>query len=203
MGILFRKERGSLIFTKIGWISLVTVIIGLSSSFVDTIWAVYMHSFIDNIALIGFLSSFLTLVSFFSFFLIVPLIEKSSKSRLYFITLLLFGLCYLLFAVTHNFYLFLVLAIAVSILISLKITCFWIIVRDSSSEKHLSRNEGLNYTFLNLSWLIGPLVAGTLSARYGINFIFALSAVFVFIGLFIFRASKIKDVNKEKRMDKN
>ncbi|OGJ20040.1 hypothetical protein A3K73_03975 [Candidatus Pacearchaeota archaeon RBG_13_36_9] len=203
MGILFRKERGSLIFTKIGWISLVTVIIGLSSSFVDTIWAVYMHSFIDNIALIGFLSSFLTLVSFFSFFLIVPLIEKSSKSRLYFITLLLFGLCYVLFAVTHNFYLFLVLAIAVSILISLKITCFGIIVRDSSSEKHLSRNEGLNYTFLNLSWLIGPLVAGTLSARYGINFIFALSAVFVFIGLFIFRASKIKDVNKEKRMDKN
>ena len=203
MGILFRKERGELIFTKIGWISLVTIIIGLSSSFVDTVWAVYMKGFIGNIALIGFFSSFLTLVSFFSFFLTVPLIERSSKSRLLFITLLLFGFCYILFAVTNNFYLFIVLAIAVSVLISLRITCFGIIVRDSSSEKHLSRNEGLNYTFLNLAWLVGPLIAGLISKRYGINLVFALSAVFVFIGLFIFKVSKIKDVNKKKRVDKN
>src|SRR4030042_4451428 len=201
MGVLFRKEQGFVI-TKMGRLAVITFIMGLSSAFVETIWAAYMYSFINNVAIIGFISAFFTLVSFFSFFFVIPLVEKSSKSKLFLITLFLFGFSYILFALTKNFYLFLVLTTILFILFSLRMTCFGIILKDMSSERQLSRNEGLNYAFLNLAWMIGPLIAGPISEKYGFNIIFVLSAIFIFIALLIFKLSKIKDANIKKRLDK-
>lgn len=202
MGILFRKDK-VFALTNIGWLAVTTAIIGLSASFVDTIWAVYMNSFVQNIAIVGFISAFLTLVSFLSFFLIIPVLEKSSKSKLFSLTLILFGISYVLFAINKNFYVFIILSAIISILITLRMTCLGIIVRDKSSERQLSRNEGLNYTFLNLSWLIGPLIAGYFSKKYGFNIIFLLSAIFIFIAFLFFRISNIKDTNTKKKIDEN
>lgn len=202
MGILFKKDK-AFALTKIGWLAVTTAVIGLSASFVDTIWAVYMNSFVQNIAVVGFISAFLTLVSFLSFFFIVPVVEKSSKSKLFSLTLILFGISYAFFAINKNFYIFIILATIISVLINLRITCLGIIIRDKSSERQLSRNEGLNYVFLNLSWLIGPLIAGYFSEKYNFNFIFLLSAIFIFIAFLFFKMSNIKDVNIKKKIDKN
>jgi len=202
MGLFFRRQKG-VALTAIADLSIVAAIAGLSFSFIDTIWAVYIDSFVNSIVLVGFISGFLTLVSFISFFFVIPVIEKYSKSKLFSYSLILFALSYLLFSWITNFYLFIALSFFVSILFSLRVICFGIIVKDKSSERHLSRDEGLAYTFFNMAWLIGPLIAGYFSAAYGIRSVFILAAAFVFLAFVFFRVSKIKDVNIDKKFHKN
>lgn len=200
MGVLLRKQKG-FVFTGIAKLAIILFISTFSFAFIDTIWAVYINSFVHSASLVGFISAFLTLISFFSFFFIIPLIEKSNKSKIYSYTLLLFAITYILFAINQKFYFFVILAFIATILHTLRITSFGIIVRDKSYEKNLSRNEGLMYTFMNVSWVIGPLLAGFISEKYGINLVFVLSAVFVFLAFFLFKLSKIKDANIKKKAD--
>ncbi|MDO8528458.1 MAG: MFS transporter [Nanoarchaeota archaeon] len=203
MGILIHKQRGVPGLTKIARLSIIMLIIAISAAFIDTIWAIYMDSFIDNMSIIGFISAGLTLISFFSFFIIIPLIEKSNKSKLYSITLLMYVITYILFAINSKFYLFIVLAFILTILTTVRITTFGLIVKDKSSKSELSRNEGLVYTFMNAGWVVGPLIAGLIADKFGINRVFILAAVFMFMAWVLFRISKIKDSHRKKKADLN
>ena len=82
MGLLVKKRSGAWLLTGMAKLSFVTFLVALSLSFVDTIWAVYIESFLHNPSLVGFFSGFLSLVSFISFFVLVPLIERKNKAVL-------------------------------------------------------------------------------------------------------------------------
>ncbi len=203
MGILVSKHTRVSPFSKIGKLSVIGLIVSLSSAYISTIWAVYMDSFVNSIIFVGILSSILTVISFLSYFFFIPLIEKSDKGKIFSCTLFLFIISYILFAINHNFYLFLVLAVVITILFTLRITSFGIMVRDNSKDKEVSNNEGIIYTFINLAWVVGPLVAGFVASELGINWVFLLSALFLSFGLIIFKVSNINDINGKKRVDKN
>ncbi|HUS49193.1 MAG TPA: MFS transporter [Candidatus Paceibacterota bacterium] len=203
MSILLRKFRGIPRTTGIARLAIVGFIVSFASALISTIWAVYMDSFLKSIVLVGFISALLTLVSFIAYFLFIPLIEKKSKSKIFFFTLILFAVAYVLFAINTKFYLFIILAFLITILMALRTTSFGIIVKDKSSEKQLSRNEGLMYTFMNIAWVIGPLIAGYISSSFGIGIIFTLSAIFILIAALFFKLSKISDANIKKKADTN
>lgn len=203
MSVIFRKQKEDVRITTIGRLSIIIFISALSFALIDTIWAIYMDSFLNNIALVGFLSALFTLVSFISYFFFIPFVQKTSKSKIYSYTLLLFAVCFVLFAINTKFYFFVVLAFILTILITLKITSMGIIIKDKSSKKLLSRNEGLIYTFANVSWLIGPLIAGFIAEKYSINLVFVLASIFSFIAFLLFKLSKIKDLNIKKKEDRN
>lgn len=203
MGILIRKQRGGRVFTGIGKLALVGFIVAFASAIIDTIWAVYLDSFLNNAALVGFISAGLTVISFFSFFIFIPLIEKTKKSTIYFFTLTLMAATYLLFAINTKFYFLILLAALITILYTLRLTSFGIIVKDKSPEKQLARNEGLMYSFWNVAWVIGPLIAGYISESFGIRLIFVLAAIFVLIAALIFKISGIRDANIKKKVHKN
>jgi MFS family permease len=202
MGILINKRKG-VIFTGIGRLAIVGLIAAFSFALIETVWAVYMDSFLNSISLVGFFSAALTLISLVSYFLFIPLIEKTGKSKIYLTTLLLFTISYILFAINTKFYFFVILAFIVTILQTLRITSFGIIVRDKSYEKNLSRNEGLMYTFMNIAWVIGPLISGFLAAKYNVNMVFVLSAIFIFLAFLLFKVFKIRDTNIKKKIDTN
>ncbi len=203
MGILFQKRKEVVTFTGIGRLAITGFIVGLASALISTIWAVYMDSFLHSIVWVGFLSAMLTLISFLSYFLFIPLIEKSNKVKIYSYSLLLFAITYILFAINTKFYFFVILAFILTVISTLRVTSFGIIVKDKSKEKQLTRNEGLMYTFINIAWVIGPLIAGYASNAFGIRIIFILSAVFILISLIFLKLSKIKDSNIKKKLDKN
>lgn len=203
MGVLIRKQKGGLALTGIARLSVICLVIALASSSIDTIWSVYLDSFFHNAAIVGFFSSILTLIAFVFFFLFIPLVEKSNKSKLLAYSLLLLVIFYLLFAINTSFYLFIILAIALTAINTLKITNFGIIVRDKSKENQLSRNEGLVYSFLNVAWFLGPLIAGFVANKFGIKNVFVLAAIFMFIAFWLFTISKIKDSNIKKKTDTN
>ena len=203
MGVLIRKQRGTFVFTGIAKLAVTAFIVALAASVIDTIWAVYIDSFVHNVSLVGYLSAALTIISLFSHFLFIPLIEKTKKSTIYFTTLILMAITYFLFAINTKFYFFVVLAFVSTILLSLRITSFGIIIKDKSRQKKLSRNEGLMYSFWNVAWVIGPLIAGYISEKFGLSIIFVLAAIFVLLGSLFFKISKIKDSNIKKKPDTN
>lgn len=203
MGVLVRKNQGNIILTRIARLAVIGFLTSFAAAFVDTIWAVYMQDFLGNISLVGFFSAFLTVIAFFAFFFFVPFIEKRNKSQLYTLSLALYAILYLLFAINQNLYLFLILAVISTILTTLKITSFGIIIRDKSRQTELSRNEGVMYTLMNVAWVIGPLIAGALSEFLGVSFIFVISAVFMILALVSFKVSRIQDPNVRKKIDRN
>jgi len=203
MGVLVRKNQGNMILTRIARLAIVGFLTSFAAAFIDTIWAVYMEKFLGNMSWVGFFSAFLTIIAFFAFFFFIPFIEKRNKSNLYSLSLVLFFIAYLLFAINRNPYVFAALAVVTTILSTLKITSFGIIIRDKSRATELSRNEGVMYTLLNVAWVVGPLLAGLLSEFLGLSFIFVISAIFIFLALISFKVSKIEDPNLRKKIDRN
>jgi len=203
MGVLIGKQRGERVFTKIGKLAIISFLVAVALALIDTIWAVYMDSFIHSEAIVGFISAALTLVAIASCFILVPVIEKYKKSSLFFWSLILFGITYLLFAINTKLYIFVILAFFLTIFYTLRMNSYGIIVKDKSTKTQLSKNEGLIYTFMNLAWVIGPLIAGYLANAYGISLVFLISAIFVFLSALTFKISKINDVNIKKKLDKN
>jgi len=200
MGFLVKKQKG-LIITGIVGLAIVSFIASLSFALIDTIWAVYLNSFVNSAAIVGLISSFLTIAAFISYFLIVPFIEKVNKVKIYSISLFIFAIAYILFAINTKFYIFIIVAFITTIIHTIRITSFGIIIKDNSPANQLSRNEGLMYTFANTAWLIGPLISGFISDKYGISIIFVLSTVFILTALILFKMLNIKDNNIKKRAD--
>lgn len=201
--MFFTKNHYHLAPTKIGRLATISLVTAFSFAMINTIWAIYMDSFFNSMMIVGFFSSLLAIVSFLSYFFIIPLIEKTSKSKIYIWSLILFAITYILFAINTNLYIFVLLAFVVVFSRTLKITSFGLIIRNSSSKKQLSKNEGLVYTFANISWLIGPLIAGFIAEKYNFSIIFILGAIFTLIAAILFKFSKIQDNNKKKIIDKN
>lgn len=59
------------------------------------------------------------------------------------------------------------------------------------------------YTFANIAWLIGPLIAGFVSEVLGINFVFFLASFFILTALLLFKIFHIKDNKIKKTLDTN
>jgi MFS family permease len=203
MGLLIAKEKGVMSFTGIAKLAITGFIVAMASSFIDTIWALYLNSFVNSAALVGFISAFLAAVSFISYFVFIPLIQKVNKPQLYVFCLVMFAIGYLLFALNQNFYLFILIASFLTILSTLKVASFGIIVKDKTQKQKLSRNEGLMYTFFNLAWVLGPLIAGYISDAFGINLIFTLAAIFLLVATAFFMIVQVKDNRIDKKIEKH
>lgn len=203
MGFLVRKHNGIYSFTGVARLGIITFIISLSYSFVDTIWAVYLSEIFQSSSMISFVSALLAVVAFASFFVLVPIIERNNKSRLFSISLVFIAISYLVFALAKNLFLFFTASFLITVFTSLRINSFGIIIRDRSNKKKLSRNEGLIYTFFNVAWLIGPIIAGFIFQAYGIPIIFFLSLFFVLLGLGLFLVSNINSANIKKTPERN
>ncbi len=183
--IQFLKRRRHL--SKIGQLGIVLFIVALAMSFIDTIWAIYLFKYFNNESLVGLVSSFFTIISFLSYLLIIPVIEKYDNKKLYLIGILGMALAYFAFAFTENIWIIILVGCLLSIFTVLRIDTYGILIKDNSKKAELSANEGLIYTIMNVAWTIGPIIAGFISGKFGIPIIFTLAGIFniIAIGFFI------------------
>ena len=184
-------------FSRLGGFGVIVFIIAFAVSLVDTVWSVYIYQFTQSTVLVGLISTLFTVVSLLSFVLLIPFLERNNKSRLYQWSLLLMGICYILFLFTQNIWVIILLGVILSILTVIRINCFGIIVRDTSPSKELAGNVGIIYTTINLGWLVGPLVSAFLAERYGLPLLFLLAAFFFFLALLSF---KLLHIQTKKRV---
>ncbi len=186
---------------KIFFISAISILTGLSASFIDTIWALYIESFVHSAFLVGLLSSLITAVSFISYFFVIPLVEKRDRVKLYSFSLIVSVLAYVLFSINSHLILFILIALPLTFFSSLRITSFGIIVKDFSKRKNLVKNEGILYSIENIAWVIGPLIAGYILSILGFSSVFLISAIILFSAFLIIRMSKMKDSEIKKKID--
>jgi len=196
-------KKGAYHLSNINKLGVVKLIATIGFAAITTIWAVYLESFLHNQSYVGFLESFFIIIAFLSYFFIIPIVQKYNKIKLYATALFLFVVAYVIFSFVHSLWIIILIGICTAFLGSLRITCFGIIVRDKSPDKKVSENEGLIYTLLNISVMIGPLLAGFVASRYGVSKVFLLSAILIFIAFILFEHFRIHDGNTSKKVDKN
>src|SRR3989344_974115 len=196
-------KRGKLKLTAINKLSILNLISNIGMAAVGTIWAIYLESILKKPSYVGSLITFFTIISLTAFIFLIPLIERQSKSRLYMISLALYLVSYILFGVLSHVYAVVILGAFMAIIVSLRMDTFGIMVSDKSKDGKISANEGLIYTFLNLSWMIGPLVAGYTTSLFGVRSVFIVAAIFIFLTLILFKSFDIRDNRKRKRTNQN
>ncbi len=203
MSHFIKKERFVRFHGGISRLGMISFIVAIAAAFIDTIWILFVKQFIEKDAYIGFFSGALTIISLISLFLIIPIIEKGQKEKLYITALCMIITSYILFSFIKSFYLFIIFSILLTLAANLRISSFGIIVRDSSKKRLLAKNEGIIYTFFNTGWFIGPLLAGFLALKYGNKGVFRLAALLVILALILFLQFGIKDHNIKKKADIN
>lgn len=203
MGILIKKDRGLIYLTPIAKISLVGLIVSLSSSLIDTVWALHLDSFLHSPVAVGLLSTIFTTIAFISYFVIIPIIERGDKAKIFSISLFVFAISYFLFSYIQNIYLFILIAIVITITSTFRVTSYGLMIRDHSLKKGLARNEGLIYTSLNIAWVIGPLIAGFILSKFGVSKVFLIALAIVICGLILFISFHLRGNKGKKKIDDN
>jgi len=189
---------------RIGKLGVVIFTSSLAFAIVCSVMSIYVNSFVHNEALVGFVFTFLVIISMITHFCIIPVIESKSKSKIFMYTLFLIGIGYILYSIIENFYLFLLIAVAITIFTSLRVASSGLLIEHSSNKKSLAKNEGLIYTFMNLAWVVGPLIVGFILEKVDvIKNIFILAAVIVILAGVLFKIFKINYSGKKKKIDTN
>lgn len=186
--------------TKLG---VTYVFLSLGISIASTIWSVYLNSFLHNTSLVGFLTSLFTIIEVFAYLILIPLIERTNKAKMFVVSLVFFTISYLLLSVYSNIYVVIALGILIAIFSSLRVTLAGLVIRDNTEDNSVSKNEGVIYALLNSAWFVGPLIAGYLAKVYGFSSVFFFAAVFVLFSIFVFNFFRIKDNRKTKNLDKH
>lgn len=189
LNILSRKRKH---ITKIANLGIVGLVMTIGMASVDTIWSLYLFSFLKSEVKVGFLAAFFTAISFFSSIALIPFIERMDESVMYKWIIFINGMVYFAFAINRSFIILIVLAIINVVILNARITTFGILVRNESRLKDLGKDESLVYTLLNIGWLVGPLIAGFAADRFSINFVFLLASIFVMLSFLMTLQIKLK-----------
>ncbi len=188
-------------FNIVWQLAVIASISGIAFSGVEAIWAIYLNSFLRSEAAVGFITAGLIVISILSAFLLIPLLEKHSKIKVYSYSAAGIALGYLAFAFIGSFYVFLAVAIPFAIARMLYFISFGIILRDQSDIREIGKAEGLRYALENLGWIFGPLLAGFLLRYYGFSPVFLMAAILLIIALVVFRyIAGLKDLIHAKEI---
>ncbi len=189
LNILSRERKH---ITRIARLGIAGLIMAIGMASVDTVWALYLFSFLKSEAKVGFLAAIFTAISFLSSIALIPFIERMDESKVYKWIVFINGMIYLAFALNRSLTILIILAIINVVILNTRITTFGILVRNESKLKDLSKDESIIYTLLNIGWLVGPLIAGFAADRFSINFVFLLAFIFVMLAFLMTLQIKLK-----------
>jgi len=196
-------KRNSIYSRRIQRLSFVGFAFAFAFASFNTVWAIYLDSFLHSEVLVGIVSSVFTVLSVILYFLFIPFLEKYPKKKIYTYSVIGIFLSYVFFYFNADFYLLLAIAL---LLVSSKVmhsSSFGIVFRDQIKLKNIGRSEGLRFTFDNFGWLIAPLIAGIILSEYGIAPIFLVAAIFIFISLIVFKSANVKSHASSRKIDSN
>jgi len=192
---LHRKHR----LNKSSELTIVQLFIAIALASMETVLALFMYSLGLNESTIGFISGGLVVVSLVAALTSPPLLEKINQNKLLLFSLGFATIAYALIALVPNIILFLVLIVALAVFAVYQDECFMILFRDNTKTIELNKQEGLLYAIMNVGWLVGPLIAGFIIAKFSIPSVFFITALFFLIALTIFRFMNLKVIKKKRK----
>ncbi|MFA6089486.1 MAG: MFS transporter [Candidatus Woesearchaeota archaeon] len=197
----FLKRKKLTGVTELAIVGLITIF-GLS--LIDTIWAVYLDSLINNASLVGFISAGLTIVAIVTDLFLTPLFQTRKSTTLFFISLCVHAVIYCCFAINKSVWIFIVLAIIVTIGKELYDEAFELLLRKESKQSNIAQNEGFIFSVENVGWLVGPLLSGAIASIFNVSIVFVLASVFLVISAITFKFYNLHEKHVEvKHVDNN
>ncbi len=191
--MLLKKTIGRYIVGK-GPVALahINFIISLSLACLTTIWALFINSFVNNSSITGLISGLLSLVSFISYFVFIPLLNHKDKRKLFSASLVLFIIFYLMMFFANDIYTVIIIALLLTTMQTVRVSSFGVMLKNNSTNKELTEKEGLNWTFVNLGWVIGPLLAGYIANKFNVQSVFILCASLSLLAFMVFHMTKFR-----------
>ncbi|HLD79301.1 MAG TPA: MFS transporter [Candidatus Nanoarchaeia archaeon] len=161
---------------------LINFLLSLSGTIISPIFPLYLKEFVTNNAQVGYLTSFIGAVLLLSALFSVFLLKKIKRFTLLLVSILIITASYYLFMIITTLSHLLILLFFRTSAVILSFITLGLYVRDSVKKKdNLGKTEGFYFTFLNLAWLLGPLVGGSLAETFSFNFVFAIASFFALI----------------------
>lgn len=200
---MHRPKRGDRISVQIKNLGVVTLISTLGISLVGTIWAIYFDGLFKSASTVGLINTLFQIFGTLALIIFIPLIEKNSKSRLLIIALFAYSVSYFLFSFLNSAHAAIILGVILALSASMRMNTVGIILRDKSKNDSVSKNTGIMFTLLNVSWLLGPIAAGFIADKFGINIVFMISGFLMLAAIFLMKIFKLKDNRKDKKIDRN
>ncbi len=164
-------------------LALVRLVFSFGTSAVGTVWSLYMHAIGFSDSTVGYITGGAVFLSLVLTLASTPILEFFQARRLLIFSLLLYTVSYVLAGLSTSKVLFVLVAVGTAIAVAIRTESFAILFRDTTSREKLSQREGLMYALVNLGWLVTPVFAGFLLARYGFPVVFFLSAAMFFVSM--------------------
>ena len=160
----------------------------------DSIASIYLNTFFNNLAIIGMISSVMSFLSFLFYAFSTPIIVRFAEKRVWLISSIIMCSAYIIYSISSNIYLILVLMAILLFSVSLQTQSLGIIVRDITKKSELNKAQGLLYALINVGWLIGPLIAAFIAENSGFKSVFILCSAFTYIAMIRFISIKIDNI---------
>lgn len=181
------------------WLVLINFLTSLSASILSPIIPLYFKTFVNNDAYVGYITSFTALVLLIGALSSAYILNKFKKSSVLLSTLIFTTLSYYILMFIKGLVPLLVLLFFRTFATILTILIIGLYVRNSVAHKSsLGKTEGFYFAFLNLAWLIGPLLGGSLAESFSFNFLFGISSIFSLLATVIAYSKLPKDEALEK-----
>jgi MFS family permease len=182
------KKRNFKPVTKLG---IIWLLVSLSFAALETVWPLYLYNLGFDESNVGFLSSFLIIIGIFSSILNSSFFEKKSPLMLLNLSLFFSFLILILIPFVKNIWIFILLAILLTIVNILRLNSFDLLFKEECSKEELSKDEGFLFSLINIGYFLGPLIAGYIMLKFNLNSVFYLSGFLILISLYLILLSKI------------
>ncbi|MBN2457522.1 MFS transporter [Candidatus Woesearchaeota archaeon] len=167
----------------------------------DSIWSIYLDTFMNNEVYVGLFTGILTLISVVLFFFLTPIIERYREKNTYLWGAIGLLIGYFIFYIAGSMKVVIFASLIYIVGRVFHTVSQGILISDSCAKKDLGKTEGYVYAIRNIGYMIGPLLGGFIAGKLGIHYVFIFSAVFVLFGMTLFRLAKIKEINHHTKDD--
>ena len=188
------SQKNSNAIQHLGWIA---ILIAFAFASFETVWPIILKTIFDNNSTIGFITACFSLLGFLSFIFLVPLFEKIAAKKLFFISLSLNSIIFILFTYTKNPFWFILIAAFDIIFTTIRMQSFGILLRDNSSKKTISKNEIVMFLFANVGWILGPLIAGLVAQYWTFNLVLMYCSILLLLSTHIYAFTRFNEHKQE------
>jgi len=177
----------------------ITLIISIGLGMFDTILSLYLLYLFGSDSVVGLMSGVLTFVVFVSFLILTQMYSKYPITKVWLYSTLFIFLGLILLYFSSTILLAMLILIVVHVALALQMNATPILLVNSVSLETIGKTEGVYYTFKNLGWVIGPLLAGYILFKTSIVTNFLWISLFVFLGWVLFIYFEIKAFEENKK----
>ncbi|MEK6948548.1 MAG: MFS transporter [Nanoarchaeota archaeon] len=183
------KSKRALPVAGAGFIVLVSFIYSLAGTIAIPVYPIFIKNLFNNPAYAGYFLSFVYFMIFSFILLSIYFLKKFDRWTLMKYSILLSGLSYFVLSLVTSVKELVILEIFRTMAVAVNFVVTGLLIRDHSTRKNISKNEGFYFAIINISFFIGPIIGGYLADAYSISKVFMISSIFP-LALFLFLVTK-------------